>query len=62
MTGQFFLGRRSGMLVDEWPADDEKRKNEAQRYIGAGEQYGIDKSIVKLRKMFHNEADSQVHQ
>lgn len=45
-------------VIDEWLADDEKRKKEAQRYIGAGEQYGIDKSIVKLRKMFHNETDS----
>ena len=61
-TSQFALSKQSiyktrkpkdlASKIDYWFDHDEERKKEAQKYIGIGEKYNIDYSIVQLRKMF----------
>ena len=38
--------------IDFWLSDDARREQEAARYVGAGEQYAMEKSIVLLRQMY----------
>lgn len=40
--------------IDYWLSDDQRRKNEAKRYLADTGQYDIAKSIQKLQKMFHD--------
>lgn len=68
-TSQFAMDRSSvfsegdaralAARIDEWLANDERRQEEARRYIGMGLQYDIHKSIEQLRQMYRD-AISQI--
>lgn len=40
--------------IDEWLSDDERRQEEARRYIGMGSEYDIHKSIEQLLQMYRD--------
>ncbi len=63
-TSQFALSEMSTFIekdakdlaykIDYWLEDDERRKTEAQRYIGLGNKYNIDYSIKELIRLFED--------
>ena len=63
-TSQFALSEQStfkerdpkdlASKIDYWLDDDERRKAEAQKYIGLGNKYNIDYSIKELIKMYED--------
>ena len=40
--------------IDYWLSDDNRRRAEAERYIGMGSEYDIRKSIVQLQQMYRD--------
>lgn len=40
--------------IDYWLSDDQRRKQEARKYLADTDQYNIEKSIAQLRRMFHD--------
>ena len=40
--------------IDYWLSDDNRRKTEAERYIGMGSEYDIRKSIEQLQQMYRD--------
>ncbi len=63
-TSQFALSEKSvfkerdpvdlASKIDYWLDDDERRKEEAKKYIGLGNKYNIDYSIQELIKMYND--------